>query len=216
MANVGSFERIWRQSLELNIRYYTAISRLTADYFKDSLAALAESRAAPSQPSEQPNAPAPPSPNAPSPTAASSQQAGVMVLEGDAGGEALGVFLVANNLQHEVSARVVASTFVNANGHTVQPAFTFDPAVIALAPGEQLLVRVTTLMDNALEPEVRYRGEFTVPELLGTRIPIVLRRRPSQAKSPVETNSTVADPLKKTKSSVRRRSTKTKRASGGG
>jgi hypothetical protein len=214
MANVGSLDRMWRQSIEINIRYYTALSRLTAEYVKDSLAALAETRAAPIQPTAQPNTPAGPSPSAAAATAP--QQAGVMVLEGEAGGQALGVFLVANNLQTEVSARVVASTFVNANGHTVQPAFTFDPAVIALAPGEQLLVRVMSVMDESLEPEVRYRGEFTVPELSGTRIPIVLRRRPSAPKPPAEANPPVTNPIKKAKSSVRRRPAKTKRPGSNG
>ena len=135
-----------------------------------------------------------------------------MVLESETGSQALGVFLVANNLGHEVSARVVASTFVDASGRTIQPVFTFDPEVIVLAPAEQLLVRVMTLIDDSFEPEVRYRGEFTIPELSGTLIPIVLRRRPSQDKSPVEANSIVADSPKKTKSSGRGRSIKTKRA----
>lgn len=231
MANFGLLGKVWRQSLELNIRYYSAVSRLTADYYKDLIATLADLRVSPSQPrpqphaspvgvsratSAQPTAPVPASPQVPPATAAPSPQAGVMALEGEAGGQALGVFLVANNLRHEVSARVVASTFVDANGRTVQPAFIFDPEVIMLAPGEQLLVRVMTLIDDSLEPEVRYRGEFTVPELSSTRIPIVLHRRPNQAESSVEANSAVAGSPQKTKSPGRGRSTKTKRAVSGG
>jgi len=217
---------VWRQSLELNLRYYSAVGRLTADYVKDLIAVLADVRSlsSPPQPqpqaqpipvnysSAQPTAVAPPSPQA---SAAPTQQVGVMVLEGEAGGQALGVFLVVNNLGHEVSARVATSAFVDANGRTVQPTFIFDPEVIVLAPAEQLLVRVMMLIDDSLEPEVRYRGEFTIPELSDTRIPIVLRRRPGQDTSQAEANSTVASNPKKTGSAGRGRSARAKRSASG-
>lgn len=219
MADLESFEKIWRQSLELNLRYYSTVGRLTVDYFKDLIAAFVPLQVARSQPRSpaQPIVPAPPSPPASpaSPAAAApAQQAGVMVLESEAGGQALGVFLVANNLGHDISARVTASTFAADNGHTVQPAFIFDPEMITLASGEQLLVRVVTVIDDSLVPEVRYRGEFTVPQLAGTRIPIVLRRRPDQPKSPIETSSTIADHPRKNGASRRGRSTKARKTIG--
>lgn len=209
MANFGSLQEIWQQSLELNIRYYSALSQLTLNYYKDLIGVLADLRTTPSS-QPQPIIPPPPVTTAPSP------QASVMVLEGETGGQALGVFLIANNLRHEVTARVVASPFVNPGGHTVQPAFTFDPEVIRLAPAEQLLVRVMTVIDDSLEPEVRYRGEFTIPELSGTPIPIILRRRSSQDKAAAETSSTASNIPQENKPSKRSRSRKTKRAENGG
>jgi hypothetical protein len=230
MADLESLEKIWRQSLELNLRYYSTVGRLTVDYFKDLFAALSPLQAARSQPrpSTQPVVPAPPTPPASpasppamppamprSPAAAApAQQAGVMVLESEAGGQALGVFLVANNLGHEISAPVTASTFAAENGHTVQPAFIFDPAMVTLASGEQMLVRVVTVIDDSLVPEVRYRGEFTIPELAGTRIPIVLRRRPDQPEPPVEISSTVAHHPRPSGSSRRSRSTQARQTIG--
>jgi hypothetical protein len=100
-----------------------------------------------------------------------------MVLEGAVGRTALGVFVVENHLDHEVSARPAASVFVDAAGRQVQPTVKFDPEVVILRGGEQLLVRVMARIDDTLEPDVRYEGEATIPELTGTRIPIVLRRR---------------------------------------
>ena len=40
MANFGSLEEVWRQSLELNIRYYGALGRLTVNYYKDLIGRL--------------------------------------------------------------------------------------------------------------------------------------------------------------------------------
>jgi hypothetical protein len=214
MADLGSLAEAWRQSLELNLRYYSAIGRLTAEYYTDLMAALANLRTAatptltPSQAAKaQAAAPLSSAPQTPMAAAAPPQQAGVMVLESEAGGQALGVFLVANNLGHDVSARVTPSAFVDTDGRTVEPAFVFDPDIITLASGEQLLVRVVTKIDPTFEPEVRYRGEFTIPELSGTRIPIVLRRRPSHDKSTVEDHSAIAESAQRTRPTRRARST---------
>lgn len=212
MADLESLEKIWRQSIELNLRYYSTVGRLTVDYFKELIATLVPLQAARSQPRPpaQPIVPTSPSTSAATPV----QQPGVMVLESEAGGQALGVFLVANNLDHEVSARVAASTFAADNGHTVQPTFAFDPEVINLASGEQILVRVVTVIDDSFEPEARYRGGFTVPELAGTRIPIVLRRRPDQPKPPVDMSSTITDQPMQTGTSHRSHSTKARQTIG--
>jgi hypothetical protein len=208
MANLPSLEELWRQSVELNIRYYSALGRLTTAYLKDLTTLFTDLRESTTQTQAQPAAAPSPSSNMPQATAAPSQQAGVMVLEGEAGGQALGVFLVANNLGHEVSAQVAASPFVDANGRTVEPLFRFDPEVVTLAPNEQLLVRVTTVIDTSLEPGVRYSGEFTIPELAGTRIPIVLRRRLGADEAPADSKATADDGSKKTKSSGRSSKTK--------
>src|SRR5258707_804095 len=182
MSKLGSLEGLWRRSLDLNIRYYGALNRLTADYLKDLVTAVSETQS--SQPADggsptrqtvesalQVEAPPPPR---------SAQQAGAMVLEGEAGTSAVGVFLVENHLTRDISARVVASAFFAENGHEARPVMLFDPETIALRSGEQLLVRVSTVIDESLDPEVRYTGQFTIPELVGTRIPVVLRRGLSQ------------------------------------
>ncbi len=187
--DLTTLQRLWGQSLELNIRYYSAMTKLMADYYKDLLATYAgmvstqgqtqPQAQATSRPASAGRPSSVPRPPDASPVTTTPGQAGVMVLENESGGEALGIFLVSNNLAETVSARVTPSEFVNEKGHIVQLTFTFDPEIISLAPGEQLLVRVTTRIPEALEPQARYRGEFAVPELSGTRIPIVVRRRPN-------------------------------------
>lgn len=182
MPDLSKFEELWRRSLDLNVRYYGAVGRLTADYFKD-LALVLSGLGSPSQSggaasvaaqAEGTRVGVASAPTAQAPTA------GAMVLEGETGGRVLGVFLVENHLGQAISARVVASPFADAAGRTVQPLTAFEPESISLGPGEQTLVRVVAVIDETLEPEVRYLGQFTIPGLAGTRIPVVLRRRASQ------------------------------------
>lgn len=223
MDNLGTLRQVWRRSLDLNIRYYSAVGQLTASYLQDLVAMLADLQTAPSrfkQQSQTQRAPTTslhPSNSAPAPHTepragvATTQEMGTLVLEGELGSQALGVFLVANNMENEVSASVTASAFVDVNGRTIEPVFHFDPETIVLAPGEQLLVRVMALIDESLEPEVRYRGEFTVLELSNSRIPIVLRRQPNKDTLSVQTSSTLAGTPKKSRARSRGGSAKTNR-----
>lgn len=182
MPDLSKLEELWRRSLDLNVRYYGAVGRLTADYFKDLASVLANlgtpqtqgaSKASVNTEGSRAAAAASPAPQ--------SSAAASMVLEGEAGGRVLGVFMVENHLSQGISAKVVASPFADAAGRTVQPLMAFEPETIVLGPGEQLLVRVLAVIDETLEPDVRYLGQFTIPGLAGTRIPVVLRRRASPA-----------------------------------
>lgn len=208
MADLSSLENLIRQSMELNVRYYSAVTSLAVSYYKDLATIFTVLREAQTRPPAPAASPAPPQTT--QPASRQAQQAGVMVLEGEAGGQALGVFLVANNLAQEVSAQVVPSGFADSDGHTVHPQFTFDPEVIVLAPAEQLLVRVLAEIDATLEPGVRYTGEFAVPELSGTRIPIVLRRRPGVDAPVGDRQATVEASHKKSRSSTKSRSRRSK------
>jgi hypothetical protein len=175
------FEELWRRALELNIRYYSSLGKLTVEYLSDLAGAVSAQTAGRTDtpgaapPGPQP-APAPPGP------AKSAAAEAVMMLEGEAGSTALGVFLVGNSFPNEVSATVTASPMTDENGHVGKVVFVFDPPVIALRPGEQLLVRASAVIDSSLEPGVRYRGEFSIPELRGTRIPVIVKRRSTEAK----------------------------------
>lgn len=215
MPSIGSLEEMWRRSLDLNIRYYSALGRLTADYLKEVVATVSQSQS--SEPVANTDRP---TREAPAPAHASSaaqpmKQAGAMVLEGEAGSKAIGVFLVENHLSREISGRVEASSFVDEIGREVKPTLLFDPETVILRSGEQLLVRVVAVVDEALEPDVRYMGQFTIPGLVGTRVPVVLRRGLSQNQPPVETpepeRTRLKSKEKRKKRSGRARSTGTKR-----
>jgi hypothetical protein len=219
MSTFGSLEEIWRRSLDLNLRYYGAVGQLTADYVKDLTNTLSEARLRPTVvPDSKEETVKPPSDTGAAPDSTANRragtQAGTMVLEGESGSKVLGVFLVENHLNREISARVVASSFVAANGNEVKPAIVFDPELIALGPGEQSLVRVVVFIDDTLDLEVRYMGQFTIPELTGTRVPVVLRRRLNQnvvSVSPVEKTARKAG-AKAKKPGGRRRANKRKRS----
>ena len=219
MSKLGSLEEVWRRSLDLNLRYYGALGRLTADYLKELVTAVSESQTP--QPENGGSSTSQSGPSTPqvevSQPSRSAKHAGAMVLEGEAGTSAVGVFLVENHLTRDISARVVASAFFAENGHEVRPVMLFDPETIALRSGEQSLVRVSTVIDETLDPEVRYSGHFTIPELVGTRIPVVLRRGLSQHKASAEMveRAAAGDDLKskKKKRGGGTRSRRTKRSS---
>jgi hypothetical protein len=179
----NAFDAAIRKAIDLNVRYYTSLGRLTVDYWRDLFAAVVDptvvdrTKAAMSAgrfATADPAAPA-----AAPPKQAASNRA-VMVIEAEAGSVGLGVFMVENHLSTEVDSTVTASAFKDSSGVTIQPTFTFDPPRVVLNPGEQILVRVSTTIGPELEPGARYTGEFVVPGLRGTTIPVVLRSRRKQ------------------------------------
>lgn len=171
-------EEAIRRAVDLNVRYYSSLGRLTLDYWRELLGAVTQLNLQTN--SEIPQAArilqgSAASPVTPSPTLA--KAAATMVIEADAGSVGLGVFMVENRLGSEVDSKVAATSFKDPRGGEVQPNFIFDPPRVALKPGEQILVRVSTTLDPTLECDTRYSGEFVVPGLRGTTIPVVLRSR---------------------------------------
>ena len=177
MSTFSSLEEIWRRSLDLNLRYYGAVGQLAADYVRDLAATFSEARKQ-QDPTGTPTPPAGTTAKPPAEHVASgaTKPAGAMVLEGVSGSKVLGVFLVDNHLDRPISAKVVSSTFVSVDGREVSPTFVFDPETVVLGSREQALVRVVAFIDETMAPEVRYLGQLTIPELMGTPIPVVLRR----------------------------------------
>jgi hypothetical protein len=168
---------ILRRALEANLQYYSALGRLTVDYL-EALGSIARNVEVPANLGNRTitfrqSAPVPEAP-APTPTPPA-----VMVLEAGGGDTAIGVFLVENLLNEKVSAPVSASAFAAPDGREVALPLAFDPEVVVLEPGEQILVRVTAQVGDDLEEDVSYRAELAVPGVIGTKVPIVARRRAS-------------------------------------
>jgi hypothetical protein len=176
MAEAAPASDLLRRALDANLRYYAAIGRLTVDYL-EALGAIARHVEVPKLTSptvtlrQSPPAPPVPPPAPPAPA--------VMVLEAEAGGTAIGVFLVENLLGERVAAPVSASPLAGPDGREVDVPLAFDPEVVVLEPGEQILVRVSAQLDGELESDVGYRAEVAVPGVIGTKVPIVVRRRAS-------------------------------------
>ncbi len=171
MADRPAMDQIWRRAMEANTRYYEALGQVTADYLKALVGVLSDVRAPAGAGGSQPQPSAPP-PEAP-PAA--------MVLEAPAGKSAVGAFMVQNRLSQRVTAPVVVSTFLDDAGVEHRPALSFEPDVVELEPGEQILVRVIAAVDERLEPGGTYRGDVTIPGLSGDRVPLVVRRQAARA-----------------------------------
>jgi hypothetical protein len=172
---------VWRSALDANVRYYEAWGRAVEDYVRDLGAALkgyspvvrlpaieVPLSASTVRPSTVTSSTARSSNARSSPSAA----APAVVLEADVGRVATGAVLVQNHLAHPVSAAVTAR--VDAD-HEVQ--FDVEPAYVELAPGEAAVVRVSTTVP-AIDQTTEIRGELLVPELVGTTVPLVVRRLP--------------------------------------
>jgi len=171
----NSFDEVMRKAIDLNVRYYSNLGRLAADYMRELVTVMAEPMKAAVNASASPFAPPVTAPQ--SAQGSTATASAVMVMEAGAGSVALGVFVVENHLQTDVDSKVVASFFKDPSAGTIEPQFEFDPPRIVLKPGEQILVRASCTIASDMEPNVRYSGEFAVPGLKGSVIPVVLRRQ---------------------------------------
>jgi len=182
MSKRPTFAEIAQRALDVHVRYYAGLGQLVIDSLGALFGTIVTIRG------EAPgNFPVGEERSSGSP-AEQQQRASTIVLEGKAGSHPMGVFLVENGLSREICASVVNSAFTDPAGRKVKPDFQFEPKTIRLAPKEQMVVRMTVPIGKALQPNVGYRGEVIVPDLPGTRLPVVLRRctdvvRPSRARS---------------------------------
>ncbi|MFY9553668.1 MAG: hypothetical protein WAV20_05740 [Blastocatellia bacterium] len=184
MANQIQLTDVVRRALDANVQYLTTVSKLAVECLETLLGSVTNltqqqsGRPSPtrSQAAEVPNVAVPQASSVPT-----------IVLDAEAPGHALGVFLVENVLSHRVSARIVVSTFVDPAGREVHPPIKLEPETIILEPNEQVLVRVLAGIDESLAPAVDYRADISIPDLPGTRVPLVLRRR--AAPTPVESTA---------------------------
>jgi hypothetical protein len=179
MADRSPLEEPLRRVMDANARYYEALGQITQEYwkavfgvFRDLPVRFGSSGAPPAAAASQP-----PTPNPTAPAAAAT-----LVLEGGAGVEAQGVFMVENRLTRTVSTAVVTSAFTDPSGRTYQPTMRVTPTVVTLQPGGRTLVQIAAVISDDLEPDAAYRGEVSVPGLSEHGIPVLMRRL-SQPKS---------------------------------
>ena len=168
----------WRDAAEAGLRYYARLGGLAFELAGTVVPAIRELRPTVRM------SPDPPGEAAGKPPAQSGERSEqTIVIEAPAGRSGLGVFMVENTTQRKVSAPVGVSAFVDPSGREVHPVIKFSPAEVTLEPGDQVLVQVAAAVDAALEPDVRYRAEITIPHLSRSGIPIVVRRRPARARA---------------------------------
>jgi hypothetical protein len=155
----------WRDAAEAALRYWGRLGRLAYESVTVLVPGVEEVRPASTAP---PAAPALPR---------------TILVEAEAGEAGLGVFLLENTTQGQLSTPVSVSAFHDDAGREVHPRVAFRPEPITLDPGDQLAVQVAVAVDETLTPGVRYHAEIGVPGLSDARIPIVVRRRKRQPKA---------------------------------
>jgi hypothetical protein len=181
LANENQLPDVLRRALDANVQYLTTASKLALEFLDAVLGSVktfssqekASSSFRTSDDATVPKTPVPQGPSGPT-----------IVLEAERGGHALGVFLVENVLPHAVSARIAVSPFADPSGREVHPPIRLEPEMITLEPQEQILVRVLAGIDESVAPGIDYRAEINVPDLPGTRVPLVLRRRKAPKPGP--------------------------------
>lgn len=199
MADKLPFEGPLRLAMEANLRYYEALGQVTQEYWKalfgivKALPVRLGGGGANSASTARPT-------NSTAPASAAT-----LVLEGQAGSEAQGVFMVENRLPRTVSTAVVTSAFADPSGRAVQHPLRVVPSVITLEPGGRTLVQIFATVTDSLEPNVEYRGEVTVPGLSEHGIPVLLRRHPSAPERGTDTRRSGRAPAAKRKTGRSRR-----------
>jgi hypothetical protein len=179
MATGFPVDELIKRAVDLNVRYYSGMGQLMATYVRDLVGTFSDLATTQAQAQPRPQT---------RPQAPQTQSSPVMVLETELGKDAMGVFLVENHLDRSISTRVVPSPFVDAVPNEIKPSFVFDPEAVSLRSGEQVLVRVSVRIDDTFAPDVPYQGSFSIPELPGSTVRVVLRRRPAPPESsPLET-----------------------------
>jgi hypothetical protein len=153
----------WREAGEAGLRYWGTLGRLAFESIRALVPLVAELR--------------------PRGIASNDPVAGALpktiLVEVEAGQSGLGVFLVENTTDRQLSLPVSVSPFHGPEGRKAEPKIAFRPDPITLDPGDQQVVQVAAAVDESLEPGVRYQALISLPGLSDTRIPIVVRRRPS-------------------------------------
>ncbi len=188
MVKGPNISRLLLRAMETNVRFYEGLVNLSVNYVNSLVGIITESQSQPSAESKQPVRPQPESP--------------AIVLEAEAGKKALGYFLIENQLSRKVSAEVIASPIIDADGNEVEQKIYFEPATVTLEPGEKMVVQIIADINEGLVPGVGYRGNIAVPGLSERSAAIVVRRRHS-AEATNEQNKSAPKNVK-TRTSMRR------------
>lgn len=171
MNEAARFTRTWGRALDANLRYSARIGGMalrTAERLVSSVPTVGAQL--PPEENARPLVRTP-LPNLPSLPPAS------MVLEGVSGSRASGLFVVENKLPHKISTRVAVGPLLDPDNHEIPASLRFEPGVVTLSAGEQVVVRVGVQISRAFTAGVAYKADISVTGIPGARIPIIVRRR---------------------------------------
>lgn len=173
MADNPRLEALLKRAIDANLRYYEGLGRLLLQYVGDLRSvgqdagievtrgvSAAAARAARPGATQSPQAAAAPA----------------LVLEGPKSAVVQGLFMVSNDLPHEVTATVAATPFLDPDGREVHADVITEPAAVSLQPGQRAPIQIRATVTDALQPGVNYRGRIAVPGLSETGVAVILRR----------------------------------------
>jgi hypothetical protein len=168
------------RALDVNLRYTAVLGKLAARTFDLLVSTLSEfgpqvvSIGSPAQSQQLSAAPAVlAAPAARSPAS--------ILLEGETGTRAFGLFVVENSLPQPISTSVEVGPLIDPTGREIRSVLRFEPGIITLAPYQQVVAKVSADISRALVPGVRYQAEMWVPGIPAAKIGIAVRRRPSDS-----------------------------------
>ena len=175
-ASLGTdLTEAWRVAATATLRYYGRLGSLTFALAEALAPSLSDLRPSVRLSSE------PPDVGGQTTDSAGTAHSQTIVIEAAAGKGGLGVFVVENITARKVSGPVRVSAFTDASGRKATPEVRFSPDVVSLEPGDQVLVQVAAVIDDTLEPGVRYGAEISIAGLSEAAIPLVVQRRAGKA-----------------------------------
>jgi hypothetical protein len=154
--DLGGLKNGVRQLALLNLRFYSSLVDLSRNYLdtlKNAIELGGVTSAPPLRQSEAPPPAAPP-----------------LLLAARAGERAQGAFAIVNNLQQTVDAAVQVT------GDIDPTKLQLSPQDATLAPGEQLVVRMSVAIDDAMVVGRDLHAAVSIPGLGSRAIAIVVRR----------------------------------------
>ena len=104
-----------------------------------------------------------------------------VLLRGQPGETVSGAFVLENQRSETVEATVLATSFVDLAGDHVEIPLTLEPSRLSLDPGQEVVVRLTTVIPVNLSLDQQLQGAIHVPGLTTSIVPVVVRpERPPQ------------------------------------
>ena len=173
MREGTSLGRMMGQALEANLRYVTLATKVANSVAGAAFTTLSRGGDQPVAASGrivQQKQLAPP----PQPQAAQS----AILLEGVAGSKPTALFLLENHLPHEVSASVEITPLSTPSGRKLKSKLQLEKKKIVLAPGQQVVARISAPITAKFVTGEKYTGEIRVQGIPGASVPLVLRRIP--------------------------------------
>jgi hypothetical protein len=198
-----SIGRMMGQALEANLRYVTLATRVANSVAGAAITGLSGGggRAVTAHGEivqQKPLAPPRQPPRAPS----------AILLEGVAGSKPIALFLLQNHLPHEVVASVEITPLLTPSGRKLKSTLQIDKQKIVLAPGQEVMARISAPITTKLVTGETYAGEIRIQGIPGATVPLVLRRIPDPQRVQRRQRLTAvasADPGKKAKPARPRR-----------